>query len=65
MPNYLVPFASDAGGDCFCIDIREDKFGQVVLFDFEYFDDLSKAIVFLSSSFSDFILNLKKECQDI
>ena len=59
MPSQLVPFASDAGGDYFCIDIAKETYGRVVFFESEYYENLSRAMIELAGSFSEFISKLK------
>lgn len=59
MPSQLVPFASDAGGDYFCIDTAKESYGRIMFFESEYYDNLSRATVELASSFSELITKLK------
>lgn len=59
MPNNLVPFASDAGGDYFCFESSGSDAGRVVFFESEYYDDPSQAVVVLAESFSEFIEQLE------
>ncbi|GIJ96078.1 hypothetical protein CAPN001_06470 [Capnocytophaga stomatis] len=58
-PNYLIPFASTAGGDDFCISIRKEDYGSIWLFLTDYADDWNKAMIFLASSFDNFIHSLQ------
>lgn len=59
MPDNLVPFAVDAGGDYFCFDSSKSGFGRIFFFESEYYDDPDRSMVYLSESFSDFIDKLE------
>ncbi|WP_217514420.1 SMI1/KNR4 family protein [Vibrio metschnikovii] len=59
MPDNLVPFAVDAGGDYFCFDSSESGFGRIFFFESEYYDDPERSVVFLSKSFTDFVESLE------
>lgn len=61
MPNQLVPFASDAGGDYFCFDTAKESYGRIVFFESEYYDNLSRAVIELASSFSEFTTKLNTD----
>lgn len=59
MPDYLVPFAVDAGGDYFCFDTSRDGFGRIFFFESEYYDEPERSVVYLAKTFSDFISKLE------
>lgn len=59
MPDNLVPFASDSGGDYFCFESSGKNVGRIVFFESEYYDDPDQAVVVLSASFSEFIEQLE------
>lgn len=64
VPRYLVPFASDPGGDYFCFSVRKKDFGAIYIFRGEYADDMRRAVRFLANSFSIFMRRLKPEATD-
>jgi cell wall assembly regulator SMI1 len=57
-PKNLVPFAIDAGGDYFCYSLEPRTFGQIFFYHSDYYDDLSRAVVFLSLDFGTFLNSL-------
>lgn len=58
MPQNLVPFAGDAGGDYFCFATDDVQAGAIIFFESEYYDEPERALVFLAPSFSAFVAQL-------
>ncbi|WHY79910.1 SMI1/KNR4 family protein [Neobacillus sp. WH10] len=65
IPNWLIPFADEAGGNLFCFSISEKDNGAIYYYnhEFEYGDNPENLIVCLSESLPDFINSLV-ECDD-
>jgi cell wall assembly regulator SMI1 len=57
LPEGVLPFASDPGGNHFCIGISGEYTGKIYFWDHEE-PDSKKSISLLSDSFSNFIANL-------
>jgi len=60
IPKKYLPFANDAGGNIFCIDLDSK---QVVLIYLDLGEVTNRCIKFLANSFTEFINNLE-ECLD-
>lgn len=61
LPQELLPFADDLGGNYFCINLKS---GEIVLVYMDLGEITTKSIRFLSNSFSDFLINLEAEGDD-
>ena len=57
-PKQTIPFAADDSGDYFLYSLSKESFGHIFFNQHEYFSDPSRFIIFLSSSFSDFLRSL-------
>lgn len=57
IPRKYLPFANDAGGNIFCIDLDSK---QVVLIYLDLGEVTNRCIKFLANSFMDFINNLEE-----
>jgi cell wall assembly regulator SMI1 len=57
-PANLIPIASDSGGDFFCYSLRPGKIGAIFFYQSDYYDDPSRAIVYLASNLEDFLNSL-------
>ena len=55
LPDYLIPFATDPGGDYYCISNRCEDFGNIFIFRCEHFDQPVRACKKLANSLRDFI----------
>ncbi len=60
-PSYLVPIAIDGGGDHYCFSIRQEDFGAIYCFSWEYYDDPHRSIVLLASDLDSFLDALVEE----
>jgi hypothetical protein len=58
LPQHLVQFAVDRGGDYYCFSTREEDFGVICLFRMEYCDNPTRATRHLASSFKSFLAGL-------
>ena len=60
LPVGLLPFASDDGGDFFCISMLPDSYNRVFFCDMHHYDaeNIEKYCTLISNSFNDFIENL-------
>lgn len=61
LPEGIVPFATDDGGNFFCISARMQDYGNVYYFNNDHYDveNEHSAMEYLENTFSDFIENLK------
>lgn len=73
MPQHLVPFACDPGGNQLCLSVREKDYGTIYFWaheeeeDYEEDDgtaDTYSGIYFVASSFTDFLAQLKEYSAD-
>ncbi|WP_432702812.1 SMI1/KNR4 family protein [Lysinibacillus sphaericus] len=60
IPEKYLPFANDAGGNVFCIDLDSK---EIVLIYLDLGEVTNSCIKFLAKSFKEFIINLE-ECWD-
>tara|TARA_R110000868_G_scaffold42938_7_gene144876 strand:+ start:7271 stop:7717 length:447 start_codon:yes stop_codon:yes gene_type:complete len=60
LPDGILPFASDPGGNYFCIGFKGDFVGKIYFWDHER-SDSSESIELLSNSFNEFVLNLVED----
>jgi hypothetical protein len=61
IPEHLVPFAIDPGGDYFCFSLQDDDIGAIYFFIGEYAESPERAIIRLASSLKEFIDSLIEE----
>lgn len=54
-PDHLMPIAVDPGGDYYCVSMRPQDFGSIYCHMHDYWDDPSRAIVFMAASIEEFI----------
>jgi cell wall assembly regulator SMI1 len=55
LPEHLVPFAVDPGGNFYCFSTRDDEVGAIFIFRTDYFDNPKRATEYLTSSLSAFL----------
>lgn len=57
LPEWLIPFADDPGGDQFCFSLKEDDIGAVYYWshEYEYGDDPEEHVWYLAKSLKVFI----------
>ena len=66
IPDWLIPFAEEDGGNLFCFSVRESDFGAIYYYDheFEYGEDPEEHITWLSESITAFINALTENEDD-
>lgn len=57
-PNNVIPIASDSGGDYFCCSLKPGEIGTIYFYQSDYYDDPSKAVVYLADSLEIFLNSL-------
>ena len=57
IPEWLIPFAEEDGGNLFCFSVRESDLGAIYYYDheFEYGEDPEEHITWLAESITAFI----------
>ena len=61
LPEHLVAFADDPGGDFYCFSVRAQDAGSIWIYRGEYSDEPERAIQFLASSLRAFLAGLSEE----
>jgi len=61
LPEHLVPFAVDPGGDYYCFSVGKSDFGSIFIFRGEYSDDSNRSTRFLSPNIFQFIESMIEE----
>lgn len=63
IPNWLIPFADDAGGNLFCFSVREEDYGAIYYYDheFEYGENPEEYVTYLAETITIFINSLAAE----
>jgi len=63
LPMGFLPFASDDGGDFFCISTLSESYNEVFFCDMHHYDDeaIENYVTAISKSFKDFVENLVDE----
>ncbi len=66
IPEWLIPFAEEDGGNLFCFSVRESDFGAIYYYDheFEYGEDPEEHITWLAESITAFISALTENEDD-
>ena len=66
IPNWLIPFADEDGGNLFCFSVREEDYGAIYYYDheFEYGEDPEDHVTYLAESITIFINSLVEEEND-
>ena len=66
IPDWLIPFAEEDGGNLFCFSVRESDFGAIYYYDheFEYGEDPEEHITWLAESITAFISALTENEDD-
>ena len=59
LSRTLVPFASDGGGNMFCLSVAADDYGLVYYLDFERDSDAEDFKTLVASSFEEFLAKLE------
>ena len=58
LPAHLVPFACDPGDDYFCFSTREEDYGAIWMYRWDYYDEPDRAVEFLAGSLPEFLAAL-------
>lgn len=58
LPEHLIPFAINPGGDYFCFSTCERDKGSICIFRMDYFDDPFRAVIQLTPSLAQFLSRL-------
>lgn len=62
LPDYLVPFAIDPGGDYYCFSIRPQDHGAIYFFAGEFYEDTpERAVKYLARSLPEFLGSLTED----
>jgi hypothetical protein len=61
LPEHLVQFAVDPGGDYYCFSVRRDELGAVYLFHMDCYSNPNNAAEYLAGSLGEFLSKLKKK----
>jgi hypothetical protein len=61
IPEYLVPFAIDPGGDYYCFNIRTSELGAIYAFHMDHAKNPERAMERLASSLSEFFAKLRSK----
>jgi len=61
LPNWLIPFADDPGGDLFCISLSQETYGQIFIWEHEVIDNDENPAYFISESLEQFINSLQED----
>ena len=66
IPEWLIPFAEEDGGNLFCFSVRESDLGAIYYYDheFEYGEDPEEHITWLSEAITAFINALTENEDD-
>ena len=66
IPEWLIPFADEDGGNLFCFSVRESDFGTIYYYEheFEYGEDPEEHVTCLAESLTAFINSLTEEEED-
>ena len=66
IPEWLIPFADEAGGNLFCFSVREADCGAVYYYnhEFEYGENPEEHVTFLAESITTFINSLVENEDD-
>lgn len=63
IPDWLIPFADEDGGNLFCFSVREKDYGVIYYYDheFEYGENPEEHVTYLAESITTFINSLAEE----
>ena len=66
IPDWLIPFADEDGGNLFCFSVRESDHGAIYYYDheFEYGEDPEEHVIYLAESLTTFINSLAEDEDD-
>ncbi len=58
LPTHLVPFACDPGDDYFCFSTRNEDYGSIWMYRWDYHDEPERAVERLAGSLTEFLAAL-------
>jgi hypothetical protein len=58
LPDYLIPFAINPGGDYFCFSTRENDRGSIFIYRMDFSKNPERGAIYLSSSLGEFLEKL-------
>lgn len=63
IPDWLIPFADEDGGNLFCFSVRASDFGSIYYYDheFEYGENPEEYVTYLAESITVFINSMIEE----
>ena len=66
IPDWLIPFAEEDGGNLFCFSVRESDFGAIYYYnhEFEYGEDPEEHVTCLAESITVFINSMTEDEDD-
>ena len=66
IPDWLIPFAEEDGGNLFCFSVRESDFGAIYYYnhEFEYGEDPEEHLTCLAESITVFINSMTEDEDD-
>ncbi len=66
IPNWLIPFADEDGGNLFCFSVREEDCGAIYYYnhEFEYGENPEEYVTYLAETITIFINSLVEEEND-
>lgn len=66
IPDWLIPFADEDGGNLFCFSVREEDYGAIYYYDheFEYGENPEEYVTYLAESITIFINSLVEKEND-
>ena len=62
LPGSIIPFATDDGGNFFCISAKETTYGSIYYYNHEHYNEQNKeeALTLINKSFNEFLNALDK-----
>lgn len=66
IPDWLIPFADEDGGNLFCSSVREEDYGAIYYYnhEFEYGENPEEYVTYLAESITIFINSLVEKEND-
>lgn len=61
IPDYLIPFAVDPGGDYYCFSISDNDHGRIYFFSGEDMNARKNATTRISESLKEFVSNMESD----
>jgi len=61
LPEHLVGFAVDPGGDYYCFSVRDNDYGSIWIYRGEHSDDPERAVEYLAPSLTKFLESMEPD----